>query len=70
MKHVFVFLKYNVITYVIAYLIKTFVIWEFTNPLQWIIDIPEYTDIFRGFMLFCIFASIILYFGNDLNTEK
>lgn len=42
----------TLILYVIVYFIYTFVIWEFKNPLQWIIDIPTYTDDKRAMILF------------------
>lgn len=41
----------NLIIYTFVYLFKTFVIWEFTNPFQWIIDIPKYSLEDRGLLL-------------------
>lgn len=32
----------NWILYILVYLIKTFCIWEFTNPFQWVVDLPTY----------------------------
>jgi len=40
------------ILYVLVYLIKSFVIWKFTNPIQWILDMPTYSDEQRLLILF------------------
>ena len=54
--------------YTAVYLFKTFVIWEFTNPFQWIIDIPTYTDFNRFMILFYVLfyytSSIIIIKSN------
>lgn len=70
MKNVFKILKYYAIIYIIAYLFKTFVIWEFTNPLQWIVDFPEYTKMFRGFALVYLVFSVFICFPNILKEDK
>lgn len=44
----------NLSTYLIVYTIWTFVIWEFKNPFQWIIDIPTYNDEQRSMGLFAV----------------
>jgi len=44
----------NISTYLTVYTIWTFVIWEFKNPFQWIIDIPTYSYDQRGMGLFAI----------------
>lgn len=44
----------NILLYTIAYLIKTFVIWKFTNPFTWIINMPNYNNEDRGLILFAI----------------
>ncbi len=38
----------NICVYFIVYFIKSFVIWDLTNPFQWIIDIPKYDAEQRG----------------------
>ena len=52
--------------YTLVYLCKTFIMFEFTNPFQWIIDIPIYTNTERGNILFYVLGYysvlyIILY---------
>jgi len=42
--------------YTIVYLVKTFIIWEFTNPFQWIIDLPTCTEGMRFMILFYFLA--------------
>lgn len=65
-------LSINVLVYTLFYLVKAFVIWRFTNPFQWIIDMPTYT----GEMRFGILAGIGLYyiflvfFTSDLIRDK
>lgn len=41
-----------VLIYTIGYLIKTFVIFQFTNPFQWVIDIPTYKESTRLIIAF------------------
>jgi len=52
----------NLSLYLIVYLIKSFIIWEFTNPVRWIINIPKYGQEARGFILFAyiLYQSILL----------
>lgn len=45
---ILVFLEYSA-----AYLIKSFIIWEITNPFEWIINIPNYSSNERGMTLLC-----------------
>lgn len=58
-----------------VYLIKTFCIWEFTNPFQWIIDIPI-EDFEYRLMLVCaiplyqLFISMCLMFYYEHKEEK
>lgn len=64
----------NVLEYTLVYLVKSFVIWEFTNPFQWIIDIPTYQPDTRGLILFAIalWQGIQIMFcwpGTELNKE-
>lgn len=40
--------------YVFIYLCKTFIYLEFTNPFQWIVDLPKYTVETRSSILFFI----------------
>ena len=39
------------ILYAIAYLVKSFTIWQFQNPFKWVIDLPTYTADDRGWIL-------------------
>lgn len=50
----------TVCIYFIAYIIKTFVLWEFTNPFWWIINLPNYTTETRGIILFFWFMYYII----------
>ncbi len=47
------------INYLIVYLIRSFIIWQFNNPFQWIIDIPTEGREYRMVVLFCV----TLYYG-------
>lgn len=47
----------SLIIWTAVYFIKTFIIWEFTNPFQWLIDIPNYTQEVRV----CILFSYLIY---------
>jgi hypothetical protein len=57
--------------YVASYLIKTFVLWRFTNPLQWIIDIPNYSQDDRATILcfYIIYQALIALF-TFTDTDK
>jgi len=49
--------------YTIVYLCKTFIIWDFTNPFKWILDIPYYTEETRmNILFFYICYQILLFF--------
>ena len=44
------------VLYGVAYIVWTFIVWGFTNPLQWIMDVPTYSEDGRiGFILFWTF---------------
>lgn len=45
---------FNVTLYVVAYLAVCFVNWEFCNPIQWILDIPNKEDYQRFFLMVII----------------
>lgn len=49
--------------YAFVYFFRTFVIFEFRNPFQWIIDIPSYSPEARFLLLFLIicYYSITLF---------
>lgn len=49
----------TLILYPTVYLIKCFVCWGFTNPFQWLLDIPTEDDAYR----FSVFFSWIMYFA-------
>ncbi len=44
------------IEYTVIYLIKTFIIWEFKNPFEWIINLPSYDPGDRFLILFYFVA--------------
>jgi energy-coupling factor transporter transmembrane protein EcfT len=59
-------LRLNAITtpsiWSLAYLIKTFVLFRITNPLQWLIDLPTYSPDNRGLIiLFYICYQIVIW---------
>jgi hypothetical protein len=59
--------------YTIYYLGRSFVIWDFENPFQWIIDIPIYNYEGRTLILFCyLFYQGIQIFAiyQYLNPDK
>lgn len=49
----------TVIFYTVIYLLKSFVIWKFTNPFNWLIAIPSYDSTGRLTVLGILF---IYYF--------
>ncbi len=53
-KTLFVNFQLNLSIYTIVYLIKTFIIWKFTNPFLWIINIPSYPNEIRAGIIFSI----------------
>lgn len=54
MKKLRTILIFNSIVYWSIYLIKTFIIWEFNNPFQWIIDLNIYSETNRFLIIFYI----------------
>ena len=42
----------SVFIYIMCYAIKTFVFWEFTNHLSWVINMPNYSPDTRIVILF------------------
>ena len=48
--------------YVFIYLCKTFIYLEFTNPFQWIVDLPKYSVETRSEIL----CAILLYYGGGV----
>lgn len=61
--------------YLLYYTIKTFIIWKFTNPFQWFIDIPSYTPDYRGNIIGFLFIyeifilSITIPVNHKLNEK-
>ena len=49
----------NMVVYIVIYMIRTYVIWEFRNPFEWILNIPDYSYDTRG-QLLCGF--VVYYF--------
>jgi len=62
----------SVSIYMITYLVKTFVMWQFTNPLQWITNIPNYTTSTRAILLFfySIYQLALLAYLDDRNNRN
>ncbi len=50
-----------------VYLVKSFIVWNFTNPFRWIIDIPEYTCSTRALILFYVLFYQVFQFALILN---
>lgn len=48
--------------YTAVYLSATFIMWEWKNPFQWVIDLPTYDGESRG----AIFVSFIMYWGINI----
>jgi len=66
-------LMFNITEYTIVYLFKTFIIWEFTNPFNWIINLPSYDGVIRFGILFCILiwqGMQIQFIKDYLNTKN
>lgn len=60
--HIGIQLSVTVILYAIIYLIKSFVLWAFANPFQWIIDLPTYSSDARSLiLLFYIIYALGVY---------
>lgn len=49
-----------------VYLIKTFIIWEWKNPFQWIIDVPTYDEMTRFMLIFYI----LFFIGVEICVAK
>lgn len=58
MKKTLFVLRNTSIIYWSCYVIKTFVIWKFTNPFFWIIEMPNYSSNQRADGLFLAVVSI------------
>ena len=59
------------VMYWLIYLIKSFAIWEFTNPFRWIFDLSSDSDLRIGILMGVFIAlviSIVLY-GVFLNKD-
>lgn len=52
----------SVILYTLAYAVRSFIIWDFRNPFQWVLDIPIYSNDTRGMILFfwVIYQAILI----------
>lgn len=51
---------FNITEYTFVYLVKSFCIWNFTNPFQWIIELPNYASEERFVILFFLVAWQVL----------
>lgn len=60
------------VIYTIAYLVKTFIMWEFTNPFGWIINLPEYSSDTRVMILiaFLFLYPVQLFIVYDILKNK
>jgi Na+-driven multidrug efflux pump len=69
-------LAYNLLVsaciYAVVYLFKSFIIWDFTNPIQWVIDIPSYRESVRLLILMCyvLYQFILTLATIQFLTEK
>lgn len=64
----------SLIIYSVSYLVKTFVLFEFTNPFEWILMIPKLTPWDRGVLLTALamyyatcYVCILMYEENKNN---
>jgi len=58
------------IIYWFLYLAKSFSIWEFKNPFQWIIDLPNYEIITRVVILLLVpFYYVVIIFIIDMRNN-
>lgn len=55
--------------YIIVYIISTFVNWEFKNPFQWIIDLPQYDTEIRLTIIF-VFITFHLSYAALTHMKK
>jgi len=53
----------NLVTYTVVYFVFSFIMWEFRNPFQWIIDIPAYDSEDRFLLLFFVVFYYVVVFG-------
>ena len=53
-----VFLQTTII-YLVVYLFVSFMYWNFNNPFQWVIDLPNMDSSHRA----CVLSYIIMYYG-------
>lgn len=65
----------SLIVYTISYLFKTFILFEFTNPFEWILIVPKLSTEDRGALLifliqyYCISYGLITIY-DELNEKK
>ena len=62
LKHIGISWVITTMLYTIIYLFKSFIVWNLTNPFQWIINIPTYDGVDRFMILF--FVLFYLFMNN------
>lgn len=75
MKKLKMFIRGQLVTmfiYLIVYLVTSFVIWDFKNPFQWILDLPKADIVMRcGVLIVFVFYYSCLYITmSDIQKEK
>jgi hypothetical protein len=75
MKYFIAFQKTHWALYTLGYFIKVFIEWKFTNPFQWVLDIPRMTNNERaeGLMVVFVYAiliGIIAMIPHQLSKDK
>lgn len=67
LKYLLEYWKITAIVYTIVYILKSFIIWEFTNPIQWIINLPIYDEHTR-FIILCFYILYNIVIGLIINA--
>lgn len=75
MKYFIAFQKTHWTVYTSAYLIRVFVDWKFTNPFQWVVDIPvigpyQRADLLMAVLGYLITIACISWFVYQVAKEK
>lgn len=60
----------SIIIYMLIYMIAVFIRWEFYNPIEWIIDMPNYMPSDRITILFSLICYQIMNLAIAFNILK
>lgn len=59
MKLFYIIQKVHWAIYALGYFVKVFVEWRFSNPFQWVVDLPTMTNEDRGIGLTLVFVYLV-----------